>query len=111
MTFFCKAKNSTERSSTIRRRVTAAQDKQQLRSACLNSQLTHQQVSSYCQLNAASQRLLQQAMQRQRLSSRGLNRVLRVARTIADMADSMAINEQHISEAIGLRYSMVSQQA
>ena len=53
----------------------------------------------------------QQAMQRQRLSSRGLNRVLRVARTIADMADSMAINEQHISEAISLRYNMVSPQA
>ena len=111
MTFFSKAKNSTECSSTIRRRVTVAQDKQQRRSTCLNSQLSHQQVSSYCQLNAASQRLLQQAMQRQRLSSRGLNRVLRVARTIADMADSMAINEQHISEAISLRYSMASPQA
>lgn len=111
MTFFSKAKNSTECSSTIRQRVTAVQGKQQLRGACLNSQLTHQQVSSYCQLNTTSQHLLQQAMQRQRLSSRGLNRVLRVARTIADMADSMAINEQHISEAISLRYNMVSPQA
>jgi magnesium chelatase family protein len=58
---------------------------------------------AYCRLAPADQRLLEQAIDALQLSARSMHRILRVARTIADLADSDDIRTVHLSEAIGYR--------
>jgi predicted ATPase with chaperone activity len=61
-------------------------------------------LASACQLDTRSQDLLEQAGERLQLTARSLHRVLRVARTIADLAGSDAIATAHLTEAIGYRH-------
>jgi len=61
------------------------------------------QISRYCRLDAQSESLLERAMTRQGLSARAHDRILKVARTIADMASAEEIGPMHISEAINYR--------
>ena len=68
-----------------------------------NSRMTHKQVREYCPLNEPSEMLLKQAMTEFGLSARAHDKICKVARTIADLADSPDIKTEHIAEAISYR--------
>src|SRR5690606_5674158 len=68
-----------------------------------NSAMTPAQIREHCTLDAECETLLERAMQRQGLSARAHDRILKVARTIADLAGSKNIGPTHISEAINYR--------
>jgi magnesium chelatase family protein len=92
-----------ESSAAVRARVVAAKDRQMQRSHTLNSQLDNRQLGNVCGLQQADRLLLQQAMEHLQLSARAYHRILRVARTIADLAGNLTIERTHISEAINYR--------
>jgi magnesium chelatase family protein len=97
-----------EASEDIRIRVMNARKLQQLRfihspKVHANAGMTGLQVRQYCQLNPEVEQLLQQAMRRLKLSARAYERILKVARTIADLADQPEINTRHMAEAITYR--------
>ncbi|HEY7327423.1 MAG TPA: YifB family Mg chelatase-like AAA ATPase [Gemmataceae bacterium] len=69
----------------------------------LNSRMNSRQLRRYCVLDAEGQRLLQTAMEELGLSARAHDRILRVARTIADLDGSESIRPGHLTEAIGYR--------
>jgi magnesium chelatase family protein len=92
-----------ESSAAVRARVVAAKDRQMQRSHTLNSQLDNRQLDNVCGLQQADRLLLQQAMEHLQLSARAYHRILRVARTIADLAGNLTIERTHISEAINYR--------
>jgi len=60
-------------------------------------------VRRYCPLDGAGQRLMQAAMRQLQLSARGYHRVLKLARTIADLASAPAIGPAHLAEALQYR--------
>jgi magnesium chelatase family protein len=92
-----------ESSAAVRTRVTAARDRQMQRGHALNSRLNNRELDELCDLQKADRLLLQQAMECLQLSARAYHRILKVARTIADLAGSLAIERAHISEAINYR--------
>ena len=92
----------------IRKRVGAAWEIQKQRfEGCTglfaNAQMSSRMAREYCQIDATGQMLLKQAMDRLGLSARAYDRILKVARTIADLAGSANINNEHLSEAINFR--------
>ena len=90
-------------SDQIRARVEAARARQIERAGKPNQVLTPSEIDSTCPLDEASRRLMNQALQRLGLSARAYHRVLKVARTIADLAGCDRIETTHLSEAIGYR--------
>ena len=120
---------SAEGSAEIRTRVLAARERQHARFALAtksgtpglapetrdrkpakfpkpifsNSQMNTQQIRTYCELSADAERLLERAMQQQGLTARAHDRILKVARTIADLAAEPNISVGHIAEAIQYR--------
>ena len=92
-----------EPSSRVLERVTAARQRQQQRQQKPNQALEGREVDRYAAAGEAGQHLLRQAMERLGLSMRAYHRILKVARTIADLEAEETIQTQHISEAIGLR--------
>jgi magnesium chelatase family protein len=68
-----------------------------------NGALTTAEVNRHCPLDAVGRSLMEQAMQRLGLSARAYHRVLKVARTIADLAGAEAITAAHLGEAVGYR--------
>jgi len=68
-----------------------------------NSQMTSRQIRKYCEPDAAGHRLLELVTERLGFSARAYTRILKVARTIADLEGSEAIREQHLAEAIQYR--------
>ncbi len=92
----------SEDSASVRRRVLAARSLQHRRGT-LNARLTPAQLESLCPLDAAGERLLARAMQRFDLSLRAVHRIIRVARTVADLSDADAIAPAHLAEAIACR--------
>lgn len=97
-----------EASIDIRKRVTLARDIQterfkDLETVHYNAQMNTKQIREYCQLDTASLDLLRSAMERLNLSARAYDRILKVARTIADLDVSTEVNGSHISEAIQYR--------
>jgi magnesium chelatase family protein len=92
-----------ETSASVRARVTAARDRQLQRSHALNSQLDNRQLDEACNLQKADRLLLQQALERLQLSARAYHRILKVARTIADLDGKPGIGRAHLCEAINYR--------
>jgi len=92
-----------EDSATVRARVEQAWQRQLARAGCLNAHLDPQQTARFCALEEADELLLERAIEQWQLSARSLHRILRVARTIADLAGSRDIGREHLAEAIGYR--------
>lgn len=92
-----------EPSSQVRERVSTAQARQFSRQGKSNAALSPAEVDTHCQPEASASQLLTQAAQRLSLSARALHRVLRVARTVADLAGSEGIESAHVAEAIQFR--------
>jgi magnesium chelatase family protein len=96
-----------ECSAAIRKRVCAARERQTARFAgspyrC-NAQMPHSLLSKHCHLDESCVRLLEQAVERLGLSARAHDRILRVARTIADLEAAEAVRPEHLAEAIQYR--------
>ena len=96
-----------ERSEAVRQRVVAARERQRVRlersAVFTNARMTSRQVRTHCQLDQDGQMLLRQAVETLGLSGRAYNKVLKIARTIADLEESSEIRVHHISEAINYR--------
>jgi magnesium chelatase family protein len=101
--------SKSESSAQIRERVVRAREVQLNRFAAAgernysNAQMSSRQIRTYCDLGTDSERMLERAMQQQGLSARGHDRILKVARTIADMEANPQIESKHIAEAIQYR--------
>jgi magnesium chelatase family protein len=95
--------STAEASAIVARRVAAARELQVRRQRCANHRLDGRDVLELVRANAASVDLLTAAMQRLSLSARAFHRVLRVARTIADLAGSETVRVEHVAEAITFR--------
>ncbi len=93
----------TEDSATIRKRVTTARQRQIARAGKPNATLNNREVEKWCKLDAQSQALMDKAMDRFNLSARAYHRILKVARTIADLGEEEEISALHLTEALGYR--------
>jgi magnesium chelatase family protein len=92
-----------ECSTAVRERVMQTRDIQLQRNNTLNSQLAHQQIDEVCTLKRKDKLLLQQAIETLQLSARAHHRILKLARTIADMDAVVDIGTRHLTEAINYR--------
>lgn len=96
-----------EPSAALRERVQVARDRQHSRFAgtktTANARMSHSQIRKFCSIDASLGNLLQHAMEQLSLSARAYDRILKVARTIADLGDSEKIREKHLLEAIQYR--------
>jgi magnesium chelatase family protein len=96
-----------EKSETIRARVEKARARQRQRFAGTNLQVNADmgpaEVRQYCAIDDAGKHLLRAAMQQMQMSARAYHRILKLARTIADLADSDKIETPHVAEAIQYR--------
>ena len=101
------SERTTEKSEVVRERVIRARRVQERRyegkEMHCNAQMSSQQLRQICRIDATGQALLQKAMERLGLSARAYDRILKVARTIADLADSSDIRTEHLAEAIQYR--------
>ncbi|MFA6253006.1 MAG: YifB family Mg chelatase-like AAA ATPase [Patescibacteria group bacterium] len=98
-------KNLAESSKEILARVVSARQRQTGRQQnnLLNSDLPPKLIKKYCTLSSSNQRLLLTATEKMQLSARAYYKILKVARTIADLASSQNIEEEHILEALQYR--------
>lgn len=94
---------TSEKSSIIRVRVTESHQRQLERQGKTNSRLGVKEIDKYCALDTTSETLLKNAINRLNLSARAYHRILKVARTIADLSGANKISNQHIAEAIQYR--------
>ncbi len=96
-----------ESSEKVRARVEAARDKQRLRflntDPSSNAAMGTADVRAHCTLDEAGTSLMRTAMSQLQLSARAFHRVLKLVRTIADLADSPSIQPAHLPEALHLR--------
>ena len=104
-----ESSTGAENSSIIRQRVNTARDIQKNRykeykSLLLsNSGMTAKMVTTYCSIDSESKRLLEKSVERLGLSARAYHRILKIARTIADLDEKKSIEKRHIAEAIQYR--------
>ena len=94
---------SPEDSATVRERVVAARRIQVERAGIPNAQMSNAQVREICRLSPPLERLLESVADRMNLSPRACQRILKVARSIADLDRSTNIGEPHLAEAIAFR--------
>jgi magnesium chelatase family protein len=94
---------SKEQSTVVRGRVVHARARQLARQSKCNQELSVSELPHHCSLTTGSQQLLNQVMQKFNLSARAYHRIIKVARTIADLADEEAISDGHLSEALTYR--------
>jgi len=95
--------NTGENSSTVRERVIRAQERQYLRQNKLNARLDNAEIRQFCCLSEIDSRWLEETLTRFGLSVRAWQRLLKVARTIADLEGSGDIARQHLQEALSYR--------
>ena len=104
-----RRKSAPETSAKVRARVNAARDIQKMRYAgtevSCNAYMTPKMIGQYCRLDAAGEKLMQGAFDRLGLTGRSHDRILRMARTIADLEGSENIQAAHLAEAIQYRSS------
>jgi len=93
----------SETSAAVRDRVARAIARQQARQGVPNALLAGEALERHCVTDGAARALLGQALERLRLSARAYHRVLRLARTIADLAGAEPLSAAHVAEAIGYR--------
>ncbi len=94
---------AVEDSACVRQRVVVARERQIQRAGIANACLDNREVNAHCRLSDADAALLEQAIERLGLSARAYHRILKVARTIADLAAAEEIHTVHLSEAIAYR--------
>jgi magnesium chelatase family protein len=98
---------AAEPSDCVRQRVVAAREIQAARlrgtGAHCNAQMSSRLVREHCAIDAAGQNLMKMAIARLGLSARAYDRILKVSRTIADLANAGSIGTEHLSEAIQYR--------
>ena len=92
-----------EPSSVVVQRVTLTRERQLSRQAKPNARLSTREINKHCKPDAAGQQLLERAMEQLGLSARAYHRVLKVARTIADIAGAENVTNVHVAEAVGYR--------
>lgn len=92
-----------EKNSVIRARVTESHQRQLDRQGKTNSRLSVKEIDQHCALDTTSETLLKNAISRLNLSACAYHRILKVARTIADLSSTGEITNQHIAEAIQYR--------
>ncbi len=92
-----------ESTATVRARVVEARERQYARAGKTNAVLDQPETASACRLADADRLLLERAVEALQLSARSMHRILRVARTIADLEGADAIGTAHLTEAISLR--------
>ena len=98
------AKNNTgENSKQVRTRVSAARVLQLNRQGCLNSVLDNRRMLEVCSTDRKTREMLVYAIDKLRLSARSYHKILKLARTIADLAQAERISEAHMAEAISYR--------
>src|SRR5699024_9768941 len=90
-----------ESSASIRQRVVAARELAENRGHGHNATLAVAEIDAHCPLENRARQVLEQAMDRLNMSARAYHRVLRVARSVADLAASEVIGAQHVAEAVG----------
>jgi magnesium chelatase family protein len=100
-------KEESESSAEIRKRVHQARHRQKKRfgdtGVATNARMTEKQIRSFCPLDDESHALMEMAIEKLGLSARAMNRILKVSRTIADLAGSGKIEPSHVAEAIQYR--------
>ena len=94
---------AAESSHEVRKRVIAARQRQLQRASQLNSALQGKMLKQHCALNLDDQQFLENAVEQLGLSTRAYQRILKIARTIADLANSSNIEREHLTEAINYR--------
>lgn len=94
---------AAESSKTVQLRVQTAYSRQLDRANKPNNKLTSRDIEDHCKLDASQTKLLEQAIDQLGLSARAMHRILKVARTIADLAESSEILTEHLTEAITYR--------
>jgi magnesium chelatase family protein len=98
------SKESGEPTRAVRERVEKARERQRERSPRCNARLTTRELGSVAVLDADGHRLLERAVERLALSARAIERVRRLARTIADMEGSDPVRGPHVAEALQYRF-------
>lgn len=100
-------KEENESSADIRSRVMAALERQQHRfqrkNINYNSQIPSNDINRYCKLNCAQQKYMKEIYQKMNLSARAYHKILKTARTIADLEDCGSIMDRHLNEAVCYR--------
>lgn len=90
-------------STRVRQRVLQAHQRQLQRQGCTNQGLSSRELEQHCRLSKTQSTLLENAMEKLGLSARALHRVLKVARTLADMEGSHGLEDHHLTEALSYR--------
>jgi len=99
---------SAETSEQVRQRVSRARQKQMARQGKANNVLQQKEIEVFCPLSDSDYQLVEKAITRLGLSARAYHRILKVARSFADLAGSLDIRTEHLSEAIGyIRFESV----
>ncbi len=102
-TLLKKPNQQPESSTTVRERVCNTRQRIHQRQQCLNSQLSKEQLLDVAKLGERENTLLENIASKMLLSGRGLHRLMRVARTIADMENSAGVTNKHLMEAVSYR--------
>ncbi|MFB9137419.1 YifB family Mg chelatase-like AAA ATPase [Vibrio sp. AK197] len=92
-----------ETTLSVKQRVLAARAVMQTRAGKVNALLTSQEIERHCRLTQEDARFLESALHQLGLSVRAYHRIIKVARTIADLAGEAEINKSHLAEALGYR--------
>jgi magnesium chelatase family protein len=98
-----KRKNTSESSQQVRARVLVARTRALQRQQKSNAELTVTELARFCEFDTESQELMQQCMEKFTLSARVYHRITRLARTVADLANSGPITATHLREALSYR--------